>query len=96
MPVPTEGQILHWISDQVQRDTCLDAEEANHYAGGLLTGYRLGQVERAPIATMIEAIGLARLAIETDRAATGGTDEALTRDRELDAVSFGPLGEGRH
>lgn len=65
----TEGRILHWISDQVQLDTCLDAEAANHYAGGLLTGFRLAKADPTAITSMIEARGLARLAIEADRAA---------------------------
>lgn len=68
MPVPTDGQILHCISDQVQLDTCLEPDDANHYAGGLLTGYRLGKNDLTATLSLIEARGLARLAIEADRA----------------------------
>lgn len=66
---PTEGQLLNWISDQVQADTDLTRQAANHYAGGLLTGWRLAKREsHSPISSELEARGLARLAIELDRA----------------------------
>ncbi len=64
----TEGQLLNWISDQVQIDTDLPRDEANHFAGGLLTGWRLAKREsHDAIETEIEARGLARLAVELER-----------------------------
>lgn len=67
----TEGQILNWISDQVQIDTDLTRQDANHFAGGLLTGWRLAKREsHGAICTEIEARGLARLAVEEERAST--------------------------
>lgn len=68
MPLPkAEVDTLRWISDQIQRETCLDSEEANHYAGGLLTGWRMGLGVPDLVLDEPEARSLARDAVEADR-----------------------------
>lgn len=69
MSIPTQGQILHCISDQVQRDTCLDEQSANDYAAGLLAGYRVASCDPQAVRSEIEARNLARLCVDLDRRA---------------------------
>lgn len=68
MPLPkAEVDTLRWISDQVQRETCLDREDANHYAGGLLTGWRMGRDVPDLCLGEAEARALAQNAVAADR-----------------------------
>jgi hypothetical protein len=61
---------VEWVSDEVQQNTCLDAEEATQYAGGFVNGLRLGLTKGAQGSKIIQ----------------GDTAEAFWRGNVRDAL----------